>query len=152
MCETPVKTDNLRFISYTKNEFHESLPKAFQIARIAELLGAPPPGPHKGPLSGPLDPTPLYAPLSTFAPLYLLIVFPCFCPINDLPVATRLSIHKLVTRAETFPRFLTLVYFLIVEKILTFVNFWDHHRDFDLMWIFEIVVKILTLHEFFKPL
>ena len=36
------------------------------------------PGPHQGPLSGPLDPTPLYAPLALLAPLKLVNILSSF--------------------------------------------------------------------------
>ena len=47
-------------------------------------------GPHQGPLSGPLDPTPLYALLTTLAPLTGHCLFSFYCPTNDFGVATRL--------------------------------------------------------------
>ena len=36
------------------------------------------PAPHQGPLSGPLDPTPLYAPLALLAPLKLVNILSSF--------------------------------------------------------------------------
>ena len=46
MCTKPLKNDNLRFIM-----LHQNVPKPFKMSKSLSL-----PGPHQGPLSGPLDP------------------------------------------------------------------------------------------------
>ena len=40
-----------------------------QMSETSELPGAPPPGPHQGPYSGSLHPTPIYAQLASLATL-----------------------------------------------------------------------------------